>query len=168
MHQFPRSPRHDPVVRPWRLRQHRDVFQEMPVRVAEEDRRGGHPGEDHWLVRWPALKVEWRYAGRPKRPRGSQHIGDADAKRRVRGDLLRCGARSPESEHCAAGRANPEERHPTRRLDVRELQPDHVLVERDRGVQVGYRQVHFEQAINRDHDYALGRSLTRRRRASAG
>ena len=38
--------------------EHRDVFQEVTVRVVEIDGRRGHPREHDWLVGWPPVKVE--------------------------------------------------------------------------------------------------------------
>jgi hypothetical protein len=36
MHVFPHAPRYDPVFGSWLLWEHRDVLEEMAVRIAEE------------------------------------------------------------------------------------------------------------------------------------
>jgi hypothetical protein len=86
---FPHAPRHDAVVRPRLLRQHRDVLQEVAVGIPKEDRRRRHPRENDWLVRESAVEIERAHAGRPQRTRGRQHIVETGAQCAVRRDALR-------------------------------------------------------------------------------
>jgi hypothetical protein len=151
MHAFPHSPRHDPVLRSWLLRQHRDVLQEMAVRIAEEHRRGGHLGEDNRLIGWPAIEIERRNARGTERARGSPHICEAYRKGGMQRDRLRTCAGIPQSEHRVPLRTNPEECNLTRRLDVGRPKADDVTIERDRSFQIGHGQVDFEEVVNGNH-----------------
>src|SRR6266436_1745318 len=46
----PFAPCHQSQLRPWWIRQHRDVLQEVSIRVIEEYGSGGTPGKDDRLV----------------------------------------------------------------------------------------------------------------------
>ena len=98
-----------------------------------------------------AVEIERRNTGRTEPARGRQDIGETDPKGGVRRHLLGGGPRPPESEHRGAGRPNPEERDVTRRLDVGQMKTDHVAIERDGCVHIGYRQMHFTQLVNGHH-----------------
>ena len=130
------------------MREYRDVLQKMAVGIVEKHRRSWHPGKDDRLIRRSTIEIERRNAGGTERVRSCQHVGEADTECGVRRHLLRCGPRAPESKHPVAGRTNPEERGLACPFDVAEAKTNHVTVETDRFVQIGYSQVDFKQAIN--------------------
>ncbi len=146
----PLRPGQDPGVGTRRLVEHRQVLEEVPVRIAKVHGGGRHPADDARLGRLGREERERRDAEGSEAVARAQHI----VERRPEGDVQRQpdGRRSerPEAEHRLARLADPEERGATFRGLQRERQTDDVPVERHRPTQVAHREVRLEETADRN------------------
>src|SRR5262245_29871864 len=120
----------------------------MVVGIAEVDRNGRHPAENHRPLSAVVEEVAARQAALLQ-PRDGvvQNVIDSRAKRKVlRYDL---GKRFlPQAQHRLTASAYPQKRHATLLFAPSERQPEHVAVERDRPLEVAHVDVRLEQSLN--------------------
>ena len=131
--------------------EHRDVFQEIFIRIAEEYRRRRHPGEDNRVVRWPTIEIERRNTRSAERGRGNKHVVEPCRERRMRRDSLWASASTPQSQYRLPHRTNPEECDVACRLNMGQPQADGVAVKRNRSIQIRHAQVGFKEVVNGNH-----------------
>src|SRR5581483_8003888 len=110
---LPVAPTNDAAVGLRRVRQHREIFEQMAVGIAKVDGRGWHPGEHARRVGRLSVEIERRDAGRAQRARRLEDSGERRGEREMQRRVLRPIAAAPEAEHRAAAPADPEERRAT-------------------------------------------------------
>jgi len=141
-------PGHDASLEARFLGKHRDVFQQVAVRIAKVNCRRRHPSQHHRLVCRLPIEVERGDARRQERSRCRNDALERCRKGDVHRRLVWTRTGRPEAQHSAAAGANPEERRLTRRHDMRQFQSDEIAIEHDGRVEIGDGQVRFKQAID--------------------
>jgi hypothetical protein len=124
----PLTPSHHAQFRPSLSRQHRNIFQKVPIQIVKINRHRRHPRQHHRLLRRPARQIKRRDPRPAKLSNRRQHILHRYFEGRVQTHPLRSATRLPKTEHRLSRRAHPEERNVPLAKSCGQRQAQHVPV----------------------------------------